>query len=163
MQELLAKYSASEIMSFLVMLAVAIKGAVTFCDWAKDRLQQIFNHQYNKMNKEEELEERLQKGSEVMNKLEEHQNTLDKALERLSKKVDLLIDSDKDDIKTFLTKEHHYFCYQVGWIDDYNLECCEKRFSHYQEEGGNSYIAGFMEDLRKLPKQPPDKIKKLDK
>jgi hypothetical protein len=36
--------------------------------------------------------------------------------------------SDKDSIKAFITKEHHYFCYEKGWIDDYNLDCLEKRF-----------------------------------
>lgn len=67
----------------------------------------------------------------------------------------MLIDSDKDDIKSYITREHHYFCYQVGWIDDFSLDCLERRYQHYEDEGGNSFIAGFMNELRTLPKQPP--------
>ncbi len=154
MEALLQAYSSSEIMTFLVMLAVAIKGAVSFCDWAKDRLRKISNKEYKRMSKEEDLEERLQEGSEVMNALEYNQQELSNTLEELSKKVNLLIESDKDDIKSFITREHHFFCYQQGWIDDYSLECCERRFSHYQQEGGNSFVGSFMNDLRRLPKQP---------
>jgi hypothetical protein len=32
-------------------------------------------------------------------------------INELTKKIEMLIDSDKDDIKSFLTREHHYFCY----------------------------------------------------
>lgn len=67
----------------------------------------------------------------------------------------MLIDSDKDDIKSYITREHHYFCYQIGWIDDFSLDCLEKRYRHYADEGGNSFIEGFMDELRALPKQAP--------
>ena len=79
------------------------------------------------------------------------------ALVSLSKKVDILIQSDKDDIKAFITREHHYFCYQKGWIDDNSLDCIEKRYTHYQKEGGNSFIETLMEQIRELPKQELNK------
>ena len=67
----------------------------------------------------------------------------------------MLIESDRDDIKSFITREHHRFCYQVGWIDDFSLDCIEKRYKHYKNEGGNTFIDGFMEELRALPKSSP--------
>lgn len=85
--------------------------------------------------------------------LKEQQKNTDNYLQTMSKKIDLLINSDKDDIKSYITKQHHRFCYQVKQIDDFSLDCLEKRYKHYADEGGNSFIAGFMEDLRKLPKQ----------
>jgi hypothetical protein len=39
-----------------------------------------------------------------------------------------LTKSDRDAIKAYITKEHHHFCYEAGWIDDYNLDCIERRF-----------------------------------
>lgn len=57
----------------------------------------------------------------------------------------MLIDSDRDDIKSYITREHHYFCYQKGWIDDFSLDCCERRYKHYSDEGGNSFIGQFMD------------------
>ena len=81
-------------------------------------------------------------------------------MEDLIKKIDMLIQSDKDDIKSFITREHHYFCYRVGWIDDFSLDCIEKRYKHYTDEGGNTFIGGFMEELRALPKSDPAENKK---
>ena len=76
-------------------------------------------------------------------------------LNKLSEKIDVLIASDRDDIRSFITKEHHYFCYEKGWIDNFSLECLENQYSHYVDEGGNSFIKAFMEELRRLPKQNP--------
>ena len=70
-------------------------------------------------------------------------------------KIDMLIESDKDDIKAYITSKHHHFCYEQKWIDDFSLDCLERRYAHYTEEGGNSFIKSFMEELRSLPKSPP--------
>ena len=43
MKELLTTYSIEEILIFLVVLAIAIKGVITFFDWAKDRLKRMFD------------------------------------------------------------------------------------------------------------------------
>ena len=66
----------------------------------------------------------------------------------------MLIESDKDDIKAWLTQQHHYFCFQKGYIDDYSLDCMEKRYKHYADEGGNSFVATLMSEVRALPKMP---------
>lgn len=71
----------------------------------------------------------------------------------LRRYIQILLDSDKDDIRAWITQEHHYYM-TVGSIDDYTLDCLERRFKHYQEEGGNSYVEGLMKDLRGLRKQP---------
>ena len=83
-------------------------------------------------------------------------------LNNLSQKIDILIQSDRDDIRSYITREHHYFCYQKGWIDDFSLDCIEKQYMHYVDEGGNSFIEGFMEELRALPKQPMSNIEKIN-
>ena len=58
----------------------------------------------------------------------------------------------KDDIKSWLVEKHHYFCYEKGYIDDYSLDCMERRYRHYADEGGNSYAATLMAEVRALPK-----------
>ena len=73
----------------------------------------------------------------------------------LTGKIDLLVESDKDDIKAYITREYHYFCEQKGWIDDYSMDCIERRYDHYVEEHGNSFIGGMMEKLRALPRTAP--------
>ena len=134
--EFLTKFSISEIIIFTVLLLSSVKGIITFFDWLISKGTQIFVKRY-------------QKPKELENNVQE----MAKAINELTKKVNMLIESDKDDIKAFITRQHHYFVYQKGWIDDYSLDCIEKRYNHYQDEGGNSFIGSLMEEIRDLPKK----------
>lgn len=160
---LLQQYSLSDILIFLILFALSVKSLITFFDWAYSRIKIIFSKEFLELNAKEELQQRLHHGSQIMNSLQQRQQQTDKILENLSKKIDMLIDSDKDSIKLSITKQHHYFCYQVGWIDDFSLDCLERRFQHYREEGGNSFIQNFMEQLHALPKGPPQELLKQEK
>lgn len=151
MIELLTQFSIVDIITIVTILAVSVKGFIAFWDWAVDRLRKIFHKESEEKIEKDKFQKHLQENYTNLKSVVENQK-------RLENQIKLLIDSDKDDIKSFLTKEHHYFCYQKGWIDDYSLECCERRYEHYAREGGNSFIEGFMNDLRSLPKQPPSKL-----
>lgn len=72
--------------------------------------------------------------------------------EQLTKTLDILFESDKDDIKSWIVEKHHFYCYEKGYIDDQMMDCLERRYSHYLDEGGNSYIHTLMEELRRLPR-----------
>lgn len=138
MLDLLQQYSLRDILIFIIILGVALKGCFSFIDDFTHRSIKIFNRTYQKPK---QLQEGIKKMEESINKL--------------SKKVDILMKSDRDAIKAFITREHHYFVYQRGWIDDYSLDCIERRYTHYNEQGGNSFIQTLMTDLRNLPKQEP--------
>ena len=107
------------------------------------------------MSEKEKINKRIENGENFMAQLREHQKCNDETLKNLSKKIDTLVESDRDDIKAYITKEHHMHCYEKHWIDDFSLDCLEKRYKHYADEGGNSFICGFMQELRSLPKRPP--------
>lgn len=151
MLQLIQNYTLSEIFTFVIILAISVKSLISFCDYFGNYIKKIFNKEHFKLNEKIELERRLQHGSEIMNTLTANQKATDETLAALMKKINMLIDSDKDAIKAYITKEHHYFCYQLGWIDDYNLACIERRYEHYKDQGGNSFIGGFMNELRALP------------
>jgi len=137
MLDLLKNYSLTDIVIFTIMLALAIKGFIDFYDWARNRLSKTTDKKYT--------EKEMQK--KVLDTLESHNVQIDK----MSKAINILINSDKDDIKAWITEKHHYFCYELGYIDDYNLQCIEARYVHYKEEDGNTFIDGFMKDIRNLP------------
>lgn len=141
MLELFTTFSIVEIISFLVIAAGALKGFVSFWDWATARLKQVF-----KKENQRECE------SEQIKKLTEQQKAADEKIEKIINAIDLLTQSDKDDIKAWITEKHHYFCYEKQQIDDYSLDCIEKRYNHYKDEGGNSFIDDLMSDLRSLKK-----------
>ena len=144
MLDLFKNYSLTEIAIFITMLAFAIKGIIDFYDWAKDRIKKPIDKENIEKAKEQE----------VMAKLVAHEEQIlycKECLENINKNMSILISSDKDDIKAWITEKHHYFCYDLGYIDDYNLQCIEARYKHYKEEDGNTFIDGFMADIRALP------------
>lgn len=139
--ELLKQFSLTEIVIFIILLGSAIKGFSSFLDWLNEKGVKIFKNKYQKPKETEEtLKEIIQ------------------AIQDLKGDVQLLMQSDKDSIKAFITKQHHYFCYQEKEIDDQSLDCIEKRYAHYKDQGGNSYIDTLMSELRALPKSLPKKI-----
>lgn len=145
MLDLFKNYTIDEIVMFVLLLALAIKGIVDLYDWFKNRF-------IKKPVTEEKTKEQQQQ--EILNKINSHDEQIigcKKCLDEITKSIKILIESDKDDIKAWITEKHHYFCYELGYIDDYNLQCIEARYKHYKEEDGNTFIDGFMDDIRKLP------------
>ena len=142
MLELLQNYTVAEIISFIILLSLAIKAIISFLDQAKERLFKFFRK-----------EEKGNSLDDTLSKIIESQEQLSKEIKKINDTIEILIHSDKDDIKSFITKEYHHFMAQ-GWIDDYSLDCIEKRYRHYIDEGGNSFIGQLMIEIRKLPHQP---------
>lgn len=155
MINLLQAYPVSEILIFVVLLALAIKGVITFIDWVNERLKKAFNKKTEKIDEKKEVEKKLNQNEELLLSLQQQQVNTDSGMKQLAAKIDMLIASDMDAIKAFITEKHHYYCYQQKWIDTFSMQCIENRYGHYVDEGGNSFIKGFMDDLRALPKQDP--------
>lgn len=146
--ELLTQFTPWQIILFIILLAVAIKEISDFVDWLKQKINKRDESLKTDYEVKQENEERLDRLETNMNKLTEN-------VGNITDKIDVLIASDRDAIKASITKEHHHFCYEKGWIDDYSLDCLEHRFQHYQEEHGNSFIENLMNEIRALPKTEP--------
>lgn len=142
MLDLFKTYSAQQILIFIIFLAVAFKGIVSFIDWIENRLKKfVYKNEYP---------DRLQRDIEQQN---EKINTLTESLSKVTAMINMLVESDKDSIKTFITQKHHFYVYEQKWIDDYTLDCIEKRYGHYKDQGGNSFIKQLMDELRELPRK----------
>ena len=131
----------SDILIFIIILALAIKELSNYIDWAKGKRKQCFTEEINKKTKLEQFED-----------LVKRQNQTDNDIKEIKQSLQMLIQSDRDDIKAWITEKHHYFCYERKCIDDYSLDCIEKRYAHYTREGGNSFVEDLMLDLRELKK-----------
>ena len=180
MLELLAAYNITEILVFIVMLAIAFKGAVSFVDWFKGRFGSKINGKTVEEIQEEAVEEieeearnsilqgRLllgeqrmrehdEKFTEINDKLTRMSTETEDKFNKLTSMVELLLTSDRDSIKAYIVDKHHYFYYNKKWIDDYSMDCLEKKYETYKLENGNSYVGDLMKQLRSLPKQQPPK------
>ena len=81
MLDLLQNYSMTEIAIFLIMIALAIKGVVDFYDWAKGRIKKPIDDACT----EKEIKQK------ILDTLTSHNSQIDK----MSKAIDILIESDK--------------------------------------------------------------------
>ena len=143
--ELLSTYSVGEILIFIVLLALAFRGVVDFMDWGKKRMK----GKIDEIGTKEEEKNTIKENIDELFKMQKAQK---ESIDKLTESVNLLIQSDKDDIKAWITEKHHYYCYQLKYIDDFSLDCIEKRYAHYKKEGGNSFVEDLMRDLRSLKK-----------
>ena len=147
MIDLLSQYSISEILIFIVILALAFKGVVSFFDWLSQRMEK---HYFNKQEKKEG--EDIQ--NEKINSVLASQQAMLEEINQIKSTLNLLVESDRDSIKSFITKEYKQYVEEQGWIDEYSLEILEKRFHTYELEGGNSFILQLMSEIRALPHKP---------
>ena len=141
--QLFSQFSLGQILIIIILLGLSAKGVIIFFDWVKERLYKLSNKQL-----------KSKKTNEQIKNQEETINNLKKDVEKIQKSIDTLIESDKENIKAWITEKHHYYCYEKKYIDDYTLDCLERRFTRYEEEGGNSFVHNLMDDLRDLPRKP---------
>ena len=158
MEELLSKYSLSDIIIFLIILVLAIKEALSLKDWFKEKFNKYTRKEYN--NKKEK--EKLQENIDDLNKFYNEKEIVDKGFEKINRQLEMLIESDREAIKSYITEQHHLFVYEKGWVDDYSLDCLEKRYAIYEKENGNTFVLGLMNEIRSLPKIPPNGTERND-
>lgn len=144
-EELFQRFAFVDIVAILTLTGLAIKELVTFFDWIKQRSK-------GPIEKEISRKQAMVQAEEEIEKLTNKQQECETKLNEIYKLVQILIDSDKDDIKAWITEKHHFYCYQLGHIDDFSLDCIEKRYGHYRDENGNSFVGDMMKDIRALPR-----------
>lgn len=152
MDNLLTQYSLTEILVFLFVLITALKTTLTSVEWLWERISRIFKKQQQDVEHQEDFTKYVQENEKQIKELYELHSKTEANLNKIIDSIQLLINSDKDDIKAWITEKHHYYCYEKRHIDDYSLDCIEKRYAHYKDEGGNSFIEDLMRDIRRLPK-----------
>ena len=161
MISLLSSVSITELFIILCMFALALKEFISIIDFFWVKLKAIFMKEQTEDDKVKKLQEKIDKIEKWQ--VTHEQTTLDikidyngaieelkEQLEKQQKTLDMLIASDRDDIKGWLVQQYHYFM-ELGSIDDFSKDTIEKRATQYFTEGGNSYIEDLLKQIRKLP------------
>lgn len=155
MEALLATFSIQEILLFIVLFAVAVKGVVSFFDWAYARIRKVFIKEQKQQKDNQQIELRFEKDETRVEELAGEHIRFDNNISEIKNAIKNLERMNKNDIKAWLTEKHHYFT-DKGWIDDYSLDCIEHRYQDYRSLDGNSFIKNLMQEIRALPKRPPE-------
>ena len=151
MSELFSNYSLGQIIIFAIILALAIKELIAFLDWANQRMHKKVNKDRNYIGMQQQIDTLIQDHTKDMEVLTQKREHLEDKLDVFEEKLNLLIASDKDSIKAWITAQHHHFM-EKGTIDYYSYDCISKRYQHYKAEGGNTFVDDLMEDINNLPK-----------
>ena len=156
MIELLTHYSLGEILVFIVITAIALKEAVTFFDWLHEKARKQIKKEQQPQNISEKFKTVLKQKEEELSNITSQMSEMQVSINTMSSKLQMLVASDRDAIKAWLTAQHHHFM-EKGVIDYYSFDCISRRYQHYKEEGGNTFIDDLMEDINNLPKEGDNK------
>lgn len=135
MIELLGAYSIKDIIVFIFMIAVTIKEARQLWLYYKKTRDESYENDH----KDEIQYECIKKNQQT--------------IEKLSKSMALLIESDKDGIKAWIVSKYHQFKEHPEQLDDIEWDLLNKRFNHYKDQGGNSYIEDLMTIMEQIYKK----------
>ena len=152
MEELLARFELTDIMIMLTLLIVGAEKLIKAIDWLRARFRKSYDE-----------ENTLKEEVEDLNKFYEEKKVVDDGFAKVNARIDsicdlvnMLVESDKESIKAYITERHHFFVQERKWIDYHSMDCLERRFAIYEKEHGNSFVEDLMNDLRQLPKMPID-------
>lgn len=84
--------------------------------------------------------------------LEEYSEETHKNQKELRRQMETVQERLQENTRSFLIDAHHRFKYEIGGIDDLNLQSMERRYLFYKTAGGDSFIDDLMEEVRKLPR-----------
>ena len=110
----------------------------------------------------EDFNERLNKNEKDIKETRDSQIKTEDDLKRIFKTLDLLLESDRDDIKGYIVSKY-YEVHAKNYIDSYSLDCLERRYKTYSREGGNTYIESLMNEIRRLPIVTPTEAVELER
>lgn len=100
----------------------------------------------------EETDEKMEELSQKLERREIENTAASKHVEEMGEMITLLVESDKDQIKSYITSEYHKWMAKE-YIDIYAMATIEGIFTNYRKEKGNSFVEGLVRELRKLPKR----------
>lgn len=156
LERILTSYSLVDVILILFLLAFAAKEVLQLKDFFHNRNRKRVDEENEEQQTSEKILEKISDLEDQFTVLYDETTTSFESIKATLKEhqdtLDLLIQSDKDDIRADIVEKHHYFMAQ-GYIDDFSIDAIERRYGHYKQEGGNSYITDLMHDLRKLPKR----------
>lgn len=136
MVQFFQQYTLEATIIFLFMFGTALKQGY-------ELVQYFRNKTVDHVDKIREQEEALE---QVINNMQQQQ----KQLQSITDKIDELLVSDKDSIKSWIVMLYKQCKKDPSGLDSMQMDLLERRFSHYKQEGGNSYIDNLMQELREI-------------
>ena len=166
MAELIATFGFEPV---IIILLIAIPSIISMISWCKKLWGQRENFKQANIaqgrsleKREEQEEERFSSGEARIQDLELQMKTLTDIIIKQQTQIDLLIQSDELDIKSWIKTQHEKWMPKKH-IDSQILDLLEQRYAVYTKEGGNSWAEKLMKELRTLPTYSVESLSDKDK
>ena len=141
----------------MLILLIAIPALFNFIKWCKGLYAQREAFKQENISKGKQIEaaaeseeNRFHAGELRIAQLETDVKDLKVLIERQAQMIELLIQSDELDIKSWIKMQHEKWIPRQC-IDSQTLDLLEQRFAVYEKEGGNSWALKLVNELRALP------------
>ena len=136
MVQFFQNYTIEATLVFLFMLGTALKQGF-------ELVQYFRNKAVDQVDRVRDREQEFTRALEQIAKQNDQ-------LMKINEKIDALLASDKDAIKSWIVMFYKQNKKDPSGLDSMQMDLLERRFSHYKQEGGNSYIDNLMQELREI-------------
>lgn len=151
--EFLSSYPIWTVILIAVASIIIILKVIDWCKKIWRKRQEFQNAAILEGEKLQKQEDTVQHEKDELEKrlkiLEQNYIALKESLDKQQKTLDLLMESDELDIKTWIKTQHDRWM-PTGYIDSQVLDLVCQRFEIYEKEGGNSWAKKLVEDMQKL-------------
>ena len=136
MENLLNTFDLKTIILVLFLFAVGARELIQLYRYFRMRIYGRFETQDNE--------------KETMDNMEKSMQSVLMELKDIDKKLTLLQVSNRDSIKSWILMSYQKYKENNAQLDSMQMDLLERRYQHYKEQGGNSYIDEIMEELRSI-------------
>ena len=151
-EQLFAQYSIESILLLLIMLGVSVKFIGELCEYFYNKMKKYFADEASQTKENESLSESIRQIDSKVTAVKDSIEKQQEIIAMLQEQSQLTVERMQENERSYIIDKHHYFCYEVGMIDDMNLQSLERRYVYYKAQGGNSFIDGLMREIRALPR-----------
>lgn len=151
-EALFSQYSIEALILLIVMLGFSIKVISELWEWFYNKFKDHFSFRTQRDQDHQQLISEIKELSSEIKSTKEEIQFLKQDMNQFSKEMKITTERLQENTRNYIIDKHHYFCFKIKAIDDLSLQSLERRFLYYKAAGGNSFIDGLMEEIRKLPR-----------
>ena len=144
--------SVEEVIILVIVMVLAIKSVWSAAEWIWNKIKAKLDITNNQDKWAQHITTSLDNLDKKIDNLELQNQKTHEEQEYIKDNLKLVQERLQENTRSFLIDTHHKYCYQLKSIDDLTLQSVERRYLFYKTAGGNSFIDGLMEEIRKLPR-----------
>ncbi len=139
MNELLKNFDITTIILVIFMTAFAAREVLELYHYFHNKI-------YGRYEKQDNQNDAIANLTTTLNSVLQQTKDIDK-------KINMLQNSDKVAIKSWILMSYQKYREDSTQLDSMQMDLLERRYQHYKDQGGNSYIDEIMEELRAIYKK----------